>query len=397
MSTVTDHVKQSERYFYLDWMRLFAILVVFLFHNLKFYDYPGWHLKNIQQCEIATQITNFIFLWIMPFFFTISGASTTIFIRHRNFKQVVADRSKRLLLPYLFGIFVLIPPQKYFESLYHKISDGNLMNMFIGYFNVSNVKIGFSTIWFGYFGYHLWFLAFLFIITIIAYPILRWIRNGFINNKPSFFIKIAGKHSYIYTLCVPLLVIDFILRVPFPEYLNWADFFDFIYFFIFGFLIFSNKEIIETVKKNASRNLLIAIVFVLVLGYLAIFTDFIRAISASPAWTLQYFGFVSLLKLNAFFWTLALLGIGASGLNFSTKYLYRLNEFVLPFYMLHQTIIITIGFYIIVLEISIIEKFLIITLLSFISIVLIYLVIQRFNVLRFLFGMKIKTPHNNGS
>lgn len=397
MSTVTDHVKQSERYFYLDWMRLFAILVVFLFHNLKFYDYPGWHLKNIQQCEIATQITNFIFLWIMPFFFTISGASTTIFIRHRNFKQVVADRSKRLLLPYLFGIFVLIPPQKYFESLYHKISDSNLMNMFIGYFNVSNVKIGFSTIWFGYFGYHLWFLAFLFIITIIAYPILRWIRNGFINNKPSFFIKIAGKHCYIYTLCVPLLVIDFILRVPFPEYLNWADFFDFIYFFIFGFLIFSNKEIIETVKKNASRNLLIAIVFVLVLGYLAIFTDFIRAISASPAWTLQYFGFVSLLKLNAFFWTLALLGIGASGLNFSTKYLYRLNEFVLPFYMLHQTIIITIGFYIIVLEISIIEKFLIITLLSFISIVLIYLVIQRFNVLRFLFGMKIKTPHNNGS
>lgn len=389
-----DNITQSERYFYLDWMRFFAILVVFLFHNLKFYDFSDWHVKNAQQSEVATQITNFIFLWIMPLFFTISGASFTIFIRHRNFKQVVTDRSKRLLLPYLFGILFLIPPQKYFESLYHKVSDGNFIDRFIGYFNVSNVKIGFSTMWFGHFGYHLWFLAFLFIITIITYPLLLWIKNAFENNKPSFFVKIASKHIYLCILCVPLLAIDFILRVPCPDYLNWADFFDFIYFFILGFLIFSNNELVERVKKNSSRNLLIANVLVLGLGYLAIFTDFIKNTSVSQAWSLQYFGFVSLLKLNSFFWTLSLLGIGASGLNFSTKYLYHLNEFVLPFYMLHQTVIIAIGFYIIALEISIIAKLIIITLLSFISIVFIYLIIQRINVLRILFGMKNKTPHN---
>ena len=390
MNTRLNDLNQSDRYFYLDWMRFFAILVVFLFHNLKFYDYPGWHLKNTQQSEIATQITNFIFLWIMPLFFTISGASTTVFIRHRNFRQILTDRTKRLLLPYLFGIFVLIPPQKYFESLYHNLSDGNFLDMLIGYFNVSDVKIGFSTIWIGYFGYHLWFLAFLFIITILAYPVLLWIRYGFINSRPSFFIKITGKHGFLYILSIPMLFIDFILRISYPEYLNWADFFDFIYFFIFGFLIFSNKEIIEMVKKNALRNLLIANVLVLLLGYLAIFTNFARSVSAEPAWNFQYFGFVSLLKLNSFFWTLALLGIGASGLNLSKRYLFRLNEFVLPFYMLHQTIIIAIGFYIIALEISVIGKFLIITILSFISVVLIYLVIQRFNFLRILFGMKIK-------
>lgn len=388
MSIETNNQKPGERYFYLDWMRFFAILIVFLFHNLKFYDFMDWHIKNSERCEVATQIVNFFSLWIMPLFFTISGASAVFFIKHRNFKQVVSNRSKRLLFPYLFGIFVLILPQKYYEALFNKTLEGNFMDMFINWFNVFNIKIGFSPVWFGYFGYHLWFLAFLFIISVITYPLLLRIGKGLENHRLSFMDKFTGEKNYLPVLCIPLLVIDFIFRVPFPDYLNWADFFDFMYFFILGFLLFSNKKMMEVVKKNAWNNLYIGIVSISILGYLAMFTDFTKNMVAAPAWSFQYFGFVLLLKLNAFFWTIALLGIGALSLNFSTKHLYKFNEFVLPFYMLHQTLIIAIGFYIITWKISIVEKFLLITSLSFVSITLIYLVIQRFNILRLFFGMK---------
>ncbi len=67
------------------------------------------------------------------------------------------------------------------------------------------------------------------------------------------------------------------------------------------------------------------------------------------------------------------------------------SEAVLLFYILHQTVIVTIGFYIANWNVNTIFKYLIISTSSFVAIIIVYdLVVKRINLFRFLFGMKRK-------
>ena len=79
-------------------------------------------------------------------------------------------------------------------------------------------------------------------------------------------------------------------------------------------------------------------------------------------------------------------------MNFNDSILVPANISILPVYILHQTLIIVIGFYVVGLELNIFFKFLIITLTAIPAAILLYKVIQANSVLRFLFGLKKKTP-----
>jgi glucan biosynthesis protein C len=86
---------------------------------------------------------------------------------------------------------------------------------------------------------------------------------------------------------------------------------------------------------------------------------------------------------------LAILGFGMQHLTFSTPFLHYANEAVLPFYIMHQTVIISIGYYVVRQAIPDPLKFVIIAVSSFAIIAALYeLLVRRSNVLRFLFGMK---------
>jgi hypothetical protein len=79
--------------------------------------------------------------------------------------------------------------------------------------------------------------------------------------------------------------------------------------------------------------------------------------------------------------------LGKSFLNKDFKYRKSLNELVLPFYILHQTILIVIGFFIVQSNLEIIEKYLLITFLSFGLIITLIILFRQENTFRFVFGM----------
>ncbi len=86
----------------------------------------------------------------------------------------------------------------------------------------------------------------------------------------------------------------------------------------------------------------------------------------------------------------AICGFASRHLRFSNGFLRYANGAVLPFYILHQTVILTIGFYVIRLDTSLWLEYLIIAFSAFaVTLALYELLIKRFNVLRFLFGMKL--------
>jgi len=107
------------------------------------------------------------------------------------------------------------------------------------------------------------------------------------------------------------------------------------------------------------------------------------------SWTYVLFNMV--MSIGNFCWVMFIMSLGAKHLNFNHKVLAYANEAVLPFYILHQTIILLVGWYIIPLNIPILLKFLIISPISFLLIIVIFeLLIKRVNAIRFLFGMRSK-------
>jgi hypothetical protein len=102
-------------------------------------------------------------------------------------------------------------------------------------------------------------------------------------------------------------------------------------------------------------------------------------------------GLQILRALNVWCWILALLGLGDRYLNFNNRFLSYANEAVLPFYILHQPLIVVIGFFIVQLDIGTTAKVLILIASAFSAITLIYeILVRRINVLRFLFGMRLR-------
>jgi glucan biosynthesis protein C len=87
---------------------------------------------------------------------------------------------------------------------------------------------------------------------------------------------------------------------------------------------------------------------------------------------------------------LAILGLARRHLNFATARLKYANEAVLPFYILHQTVLLCVGYFVVQWAIPDLLKWAIILLVSFPIIMLLYeYLVRRFNVTRFLFGMKL--------
>jgi peptidoglycan/LPS O-acetylase OafA/YrhL len=69
--TMKTHLRRND----LDWLRVLAILAVFVFHSGRFFDLGGWHVKNPTTYFGMQVWITFLANWLMPVVFVISGAS----------------------------------------------------------------------------------------------------------------------------------------------------------------------------------------------------------------------------------------------------------------------------------------------------------------------------------
>jgi glucan biosynthesis protein C len=123
-------IQPASRWYYLDWLRVFALLTVFLFHNTKIFNYDDFYIKNDQLNWGMTLFDRFFELWGMPLFFVISAVGIYYSLNKRKNGQFLAERFKRLFIPLLLGIFVLSPPVMYIERLTHGQFTGSFWQFF---------------------------------------------------------------------------------------------------------------------------------------------------------------------------------------------------------------------------------------------------------------------------
>jgi len=369
----------------LDWLRLIAIAILLFFHTGMWFNEWDWHVKNSE----TTTTFQYWMIWShyfrMPLLLFISGAGTYMALGKRTPKQFAGERFRRLFIPLVFGMFVVVPPQIYYERI----------KEFSGYWEFYKTVFEFQPYPGGSFSWHhLWFILYLFLYSLILIPFLIYIRSPksqlFRQKITSWLSSPAG------ILLIPSLFIfatQLLLRPYFPEeehnLTDWAFFVFYMCFFFFGMLCYSENRLWLSIGTNR-KHLLVALFFTLIPFYICYFH--FRDLIVLP-WTddtVELIFDITAIFVS-WFTVITIIAYGQHYLNKPHPWLTKVSEGLYPFYILHQSVIITIGYYICQLDWSISAKYWTIAMLTLLSCAGFYLVLIRpFNVMRFLFGMKAK-------
>lgn len=384
-------VNTNQRYYYLDWIRIMATAGVFILHVAHIFDDVPFQIQNNETNKFFLIIVANLFFWIMPLFFLVAGASSTISLKKRNNKTYIKERAVRLLIPFCTGLILLSLPQDYVEALNYGRFSGPFIDFIPFHLNnvtelIKNTNILFSSALFAEFAHHMWFLAFLFLYSLIALPLFR-----FLQGKGSPFLQLLTvKLNSPISLFLPVLPLFLILTTLKPldaTYSGWPAFIYWGTFFILGFILFSNQKTMDAIERYWYIFLITGTIsFTLILLYL---TRFGTGLYDNPDYSLISVIGHLLWVLTAFAWVLFFVGAGKKWLNFKSSHLSRLTSGSLPFYQIHLPVILIVAYFVVQLQLNLYLKFGIIFAVSLIvSILLIEGFIKRVKPISFLFGMK---------
>ena len=381
-SIVAD-VTPGRRYD-LDWLRFIAIVILLFFHTGMLFNPWDWHIKNNETSESFRYWMTWLHFWRMPLLLFISGAGTYMALGKRTPRQFAGERFTRLFIPLVFGMFVVVPPQIYFEHI----------KQYDGYWDFYKTVFEFQPYPGGSFSWHhLWFILYLFLYSLIAIPFLTFLRSPkSLLFKEKVFKILSSPAGILFIPSVFILITQIILRPYFDEETHnliqdWAYFTFYFCFFLFGMLCYSSSKLWESIGANRTH-LLVSTIAMLVPFY-GLFFHF-RELIHLP-WTIDTIetAFDVTAIFVSWFTVITVIAYGQHYLNRPHPWLSKINEGLYPFYILHQTVIIAIGYYICQLPWSIGAKFWSVSMLTLVSCVVFYLIfIRPFNVTRFLFGMK---------
>ena len=291
------------------------------------------------------------------------------------------------------GLFVLLPLQFYFEVSTNKGYSGNFWQaipLYFASFTPPRITQWPATLLpLPFFG-HLWFLGYLFLISLMSLPLLlylkseqgrRWITqlSGWCNNRGG-----------IYLFVIPLSLALIGLRRIFEGWHTWADFIWYAIFFVIGYMMAADNRFAESVRKHGWIYLALWIVGFSATGLLVLVFGY-NPYPGKESFSLLFVFFQITWTITSWSAVAFVLNIGVRHLTTNNKLLIYGNEAVLPFYLFHQAIILWVGFYVIRWDISILFKLLIISVVSFSTIIILYeLLVRHLNPVRFFFGMRPK-------
>jgi peptidoglycan/LPS O-acetylase OafA/YrhL len=377
------HPELTRRYD-VDWLRVLGMMVVFLFHNARFFDTEGWHVKSPRTTPAVNMIVAITVQWMMPLFFILSGIGAYHALARQGWRQYLVSRVKRLVVPLVFGIFVFIAPwQVYLERVSHGQYSGSFWSWYPHYFEG----------WFGlggnfaWMGVHLWYLEFLFLFSVLALPLFLILQSRPGDRLVAASSRAATIPGPIFLLAIPIVIMEFVANSPALKggLLSQRDFggwslLPYFAIFILGFLLAGREEMARAMEHHRFAGLAAALL-TFVVAYIALKRNDLSESSIVSAALRGFFCWAVLV---------ALCGFASRHLRFSNGFLRYANEAVLPFYILHQTVILTVGYYVLRPDTSLWIEYLIIATISFIVIMALYeLFIRRFNLLRLLFGLKM--------
>jgi glucans biosynthesis protein C len=364
----TAELRNPSRYDFLDWLRVTAIFVLLFFHTGMLFVGWGWHITNAETIPALQWPMDLAHRLRMPLLFVIAGAGMWYALQRRSTAAFAGERTLRLLVPAIAGMFLVVPAQIYIERLV----SGDWQGGYFAFFFVRVLR--FEPYPAGDFSWHhLWFIVYLFVYVLLLLPLMSWWRRV----KPTL---VAG--PWLFALGIPLGLNEVLLKPLFPEthslVNDWYIFNHYLMLTIFGFALAAARGAWDWLAAQRFWSLGAA------LGIT------IGLLSAFETGILEHDSVADYLLANLFTWAwlLAFLGLGRAYLSFSNPLLAWARDASYPVYILHQTVIIVIAYFVIRQPWSPWSKYWLVLVSTMVVCVLLYEVIRRVAPLRFLFGMK---------
>jgi glucan biosynthesis protein C len=364
---------ENKRFEFLDWLRVIAILLLLFFHTGMLFVGWGWHITNQETIPGLQLPMDLAHRLRMPLLFVIAGAGMWYALQRRSIGAFTRERALRLLVPAIAGMFIIVPPQVFFERLAHGEWQGSY-----GAFFVERV-LQFQPYPEGNFSWHhLWFIVYLFAYVLLLLPLMAWWRARCKDRQP----KIAPG-LWIHALALPLGVNEALLKPLFPESHNltsdWYIFNHYLLLTAYGFVLASMRGTWDWVAARRHWSLGLGVA-VLAGGLTLIETGIIERDTPADAMLANVF---------TWSWLLVFLGFGRQYLSVDNRLLRWARDASYPVYILHQTVIITVAYFVIEQPWTPGTKYWLVLLATLLSCVLLYeLVLRRSALLRLLFGIK---------
>lgn len=321
-------ISDTRRYD-LDWLRVIAFGFLIFYHIGMFYVTWDWHVKSPFASHVLEPAMRLINPWRLPLLFFISGVALKFVMDKLPARKLVPQKLARLGIPILFGFFVWVTPQAYYELLAKGETGPDYLAFWWQYLDFD---FEFSILTPTY--NHLWYVVYILLYTLILAPlrpVLEWLRCPFDR-------LFAGRGG-VFLLLVPVLpfvAYDALWSDAFPvthaivdDWFNHANSLTLV---VFGYLAAKSPAFWQAVDR--ARHLALTV---------ALATGGVR-LAASLSWIEVPEAVLSLTRI-VFTWAViaAMLGFGQRHLNRAGPVLRYLTDAVFPYYILHQTLIVCLG------------------------------------------------------
>ncbi len=344
----------SRRYD-IDWIRVIAIGLLVIYHVAVGFQPWGVMLQFVvtpDPWESLWLPMSIINVWRIPLLFFVSGMGVYFALRKRNWRQLITERSRRILLPFLFGMFFIVPIHVLIWQNYYKMS------------------LSYST-----HPGHLWFLANIFIYVVILSPVFIWLKrneDGNIVRKIKCLISSPlGIFGAAFAFVAEAVLFN---PRPYEMYaMTWHGFFLGLIAFFFGFcFVLSGKPFWQMILKWRLLFLSFGILlFVLRLTF--------------------YYQYppIYLVAIESISWITAVLGLGYKYLNRPGKTLSYLSQAAYPVYIIHMICLYAGSALIFKIDVAAPVQFILLLIFTFVGCFLIYeFMIRRIKFIRPLFGLR---------
>jgi glucan biosynthesis protein C len=156
----------------IDWVRILAVFLLIPFHTARIFDtFEPFYVKNQELSPwLSYAVVAFLSKWQMPLLFFLAGASTWYSLTKRSGLRYAGERLKRLMVPFIFGTLVIVPPQMYFALLHHGNTPSSYLAYYPTFFRIRPAGMSDYT-GVGFTWAHLWFILNLFVIALAALPV----------------------------------------------------------------------------------------------------------------------------------------------------------------------------------------------------------------------------------
>lgn len=345
----------TDRRYDIDWIRVIAIALLLIYHVAI--GFQPWatmigFIANPKPWSSLWIPMTMLNVWRIPLLFFVSGMGVYFALRNRNWKQLLMERTGRILVPFLAGMFLIVPIHTYLWQYHYKLE--------LSY----NSNAG-----------HLWFLGNIFAYVVLFTPLFYYLKRNE-TGRLALWIKKVLRNPAGLLVVMACFVAEVILVNPRPFELyamTWHGFFLGGVAFFFGFCF--------VLAGQPFRDMLLKWRWVLLTSALILFVVRITQFQPFPP---NYF-----VSIESILWILAVLAFGYRYLNRGSKMLHYLSEAAYPVYILHMIFFYLGSMLIFTLEINLPLQFALVLLFTFAGCFSTYELIRRVKMLRPLFGLKV--------